>query len=80
LDSGSIQREGLNLSTGVFAEFHKAFQAGMVVPTCKEWREEMQIATRGQRESQQKLGTVKEIDGVNYWEDTYMGVKVLLTA
>lgn len=78
-ESPLIQREGHNLSTGVFAEFHKASEAGMPVPTCKEWRE-LQIATRGQREPQKKLGTEKIIDGVKYWEDSYMGVKVLLPA
>lgn len=51
----------------------------MPVPTCKQWRE-MQISTRSQREPQKRFGTETVINGVKYWEDSYMGVKVLLPA
>ncbi|KAI1778466.1 gibberellin 3-beta hydroxylase [Hypoxylon cercidicola] len=79
-NSPLIQREGYNLTTfGVFTEFHKAIQAGMAVPNCKDWREH-QIARKGQSEPQKKNGTPKIINGVKFWEDTYMGVKVLLPA
>lgn len=79
-ESPLIQREGYNnASYGVFNEFQKAREAGMQLPTCKQWRE-VSIATRGVREPQSKLGKEKIIDGVRFWEDTYMGVKNLIPA
>lgn len=63
----------------MFSEFQTASEAGIPVPTCKQWRE-MQIATRSQREPQKRFGTETVINGVKFWEDSYMGVKVLLPA
>jgi isopenicillin N synthase-like dioxygenase len=76
-ESPLIQRDGYNLSTGVFKEFKEAYDRGMPVPTNKEWRE-IQIATRAKREPQAKLGKIEEINGVKYFKDNYLGVNVLL--
>jgi isopenicillin N synthase-like dioxygenase len=76
-ESPLIQREGFVLKQGVFKEFKKLIDAGVPVPTNKEWRE-AQVSTRSQVAPEEKSGGVKEIDGVRYGEDSFLGVKVAL--
>lgn len=78
MDSPLLQREGLVLDgQGVFREYKAVSDAGVPVPTNKEWRE-AQISRRLQLAPKERSGGRKVIDGVEYGEDTFMGVKVLL--
>lgn len=76
MESPLIRREGLLLQQGVFKEYKARMDAGLSVPTNKEWRE-IQISTRLQVPPEEKDG-VEEIDGVKYAADRYHGVKVLI--
>ena len=51
--------------------------AGVPVPTNKEWRE-IQISTRSQIPPEKRPGGVQELNGVKYGVDEFLGVKVLL--
>ncbi|KAJ9144205.1 Clavaminate synthase-like protein [Pleurostoma richardsiae] len=77
LESPLIQREGLILEQGVFREYKALMDAGLPVPTNKEWRE-IQISTRQQIPPEERLGGVQEINGVKYGADNFFGVEVLL--
>ncbi|KAF2112237.1 hypothetical protein BDV96DRAFT_634013 [Lophiotrema nucula] len=72
-----LQREGFVLDQGVFREYKKLIDAGVDVPTNKEWRE-IQIATRSQVPPEKRTGGIQEINGVKYGADEFFGVKVLL--
>ena len=72
-----IQREGVVLEQGVFQEYQKLIDAGLPVPTNKQWRE-AQVSTRSQLPPEKRKGGVEEIDGVKYGADEFLGVKVLL--
>ncbi|KAG0647219.1 Gibberellin C-20 oxidase 3 [Hyphodiscus hymeniophilus] len=72
-------REGFVEKQGVFMQFKRLMDAGIPVPTNKEWRE-AQISTRSQVPPEEKLGGVKEINGIKYGEDIILGVPVLLPA
>jgi len=77
VESPLIQREGVIAKQGVFKEFMKLMEAGVPVPTNKEWRE-AQISTRSQIPPEERSGGVKEVDGAKYGEDTFFGVRVML--
>lgn len=77
MQSPLLQREGLVLDQGVFKEFKMLMDQGVPVPTNKEWRE-AQVAARVQIPPEERLGGIKEVDGVKYAEDRYMGVRVML--
>jgi isopenicillin N synthase-like dioxygenase len=80
VESPLLQREGFLLrGEGVFHEFKKLMDAGVPVPTNKEWRE-ANISTRVQTAPEERLGGVKEINGARYGEDIIMGVPVVLPA
>lgn len=77
-ESPLIQREGFVLrGEGVFHEFKKLMDAGIPVPTNKEWRE-ANISTRVQTAPKERLGGVKEINGTRYGQDVILGVPVVL--
>lgn len=78
VESPLLQREGfVRRELGVFERFKERIDAGMPVPTCKEWRE-AQVSTRVQVAPEEKLQGVKEIDGVKYGQDVFHGVPVML--
>lgn len=77
MESPLLQREGLLEEQGVFREFKALMDAGLPVPTNREWRE-AQVAARSQMAPEERLGGVKEVNGVKYGEDKFMGVKVML--
>ncbi|KAK3723620.1 hypothetical protein LTR37_001501 [Vermiconidia calcicola] len=77
VESPMIQREGFVLEQGVFREYKRLIDAGVPVPTNKEWRE-IQVSTRTQVPPEKKVGGIQEIDGVKYGADEFLGVKVLL--
>lgn len=77
MQSPLIQREGFVLEQGVFKEYKALLDAGLPVPTNKEWRE-VQIATRVQQAPEKRGGGVTEIDGVKYSKDNFYGVQKLL--
>ena len=77
VESPLLQREGFNLSTGVFKEYKQLIDAGLPVPTNKEWRE-AQISRQGtQIPPEERAGGVQVINGVKYGVDIIMGVKVM---
>ena len=76
-ESPLLQREGFVLEQGVFKEFMRLIEAGVPVPTNKEWRE-AQVSTRVQVPPEEKSEGIKEIDGVKYGMDSFFGVKVAL--
>jgi len=75
MESPLIQREGFVLSQGIFQNFKKLMDAGVPVPTNKEWRE-AQISTRVQSPLQERLGGIKEVNGIKYGEDIILGVPI----
>lgn len=77
VESPLIQREGFVLKQGVFQQFQKLIDAGIPVPTNKEWRES-QVSTRAQAAPEERLDGIKEIDGVKYGQDIFHGVPVML--
>lgn len=77
MESPLLQREGLVPGQGVFGEWKALMDAGIPIPTNKEWRE-AQVSTRSQIPPKDRLGGVKEVDGVKYGEDNFLGVKVML--
>lgn len=80
LESPLLQREGyIRRGAGVFHEFQKLMNAGVPVPTNKEWRE-ANISTRVQAPPEERIGGIKDIDGVQYGHDIIMGVPVVLPA
>ncbi|KAK4955097.1 hypothetical protein LTR10_007291 [Elasticomyces elasticus] len=79
VESPLLQREGFVLEQGVFQQYKKLLDAGLPVPTNREWRE-IQVSTRQQQPPEQRLGGLKVVDGVKYGEDEFFGVKVLLPA
>ncbi|CZR64271.1 related to leucoanthocyanidin dioxygenase [Phialocephala subalpina] len=76
-ESPLIQREGFVMKQGVFMQFKKLIDAGVPVPTNKEWRE-AQISTRVMTAPEERLGGIKEINGTKYGEDIILGVPVVL--
>lgn len=70
VESPLLQREGLIIEQGVFRDLKKLTDAGVPVPTSKEWRG-AQIGTRNQVGPKGRLGGVKEINGVKFGEDTF---------
>ncbi|KAK5724232.1 hypothetical protein LTR17_013518 [Elasticomyces elasticus] len=79
VESPLLQREGFVLEQGVFQQYKRLLDAGLPVPTNREWRE-IQVSTRQQQPPEQRLGGLKVVDGVKYGEDEFFGVKVLLPA
>lgn len=77
VESPLLQREGFVLEQGVFQQYKRLLDAGVPVPSCREWRE-IQVATRSQIPPETRLGGVTEIDGVKYGVDEFLGVKVML--
>ena len=77
VDSPLLQREGFVVEQGVFREYKRLIDAGVPVPTNKEWRE-IQISTRSQVPPEKRSGGIQEINGVKYGADEFFGVKVLL--
>ncbi|KAF8857022.1 Clavaminate synthase-like protein [Acephala macrosclerotiorum] len=76
-ESPLIQREGFVMKQGLFMQFKKLIDAGVPVPTNKEWRE-AQISTRVMAAPEERLGGIKEINGMKYGEDIILGVPVVL--
>lgn len=76
-ESPLIQREGFMMSSGIFKEYKRLIDAGVPVPTNKEWRE-AQVSTRVQVPPEEKSGGMKYVNGIKYAEDTFHGVKVLM--
>ncbi|KUJ14690.1 Clavaminate synthase-like protein [Mollisia scopiformis] len=76
-ESPLIQREGFVLKQGIFMQFQRLMDAGIPVPTNKEWRE-AQISTRVQAAPEEKLAGVKDINGTKYGEDIILGVPILV--
>ncbi|KAK5678872.1 hypothetical protein LTS10_008527 [Elasticomyces elasticus] len=79
VESPLLQREGFVIEQGVFQQYKRLLDAGLPVPTNREWRE-IQVSTRQQQPPEQRLGGLKIVDGVKYGEDEFFGVKVLLPA
>jgi isopenicillin N synthase-like dioxygenase len=80
MESPLLQREGFyHRGEGVFHEWTKLMDAGLPVPTNKEWRE-ANISTRVQSNPEDRIGGVKEINGVRHGHDIIMGVPVVLPA
>ncbi|GAD94114.1 hypothetical protein PVAR5_2735 [Paecilomyces variotii No. 5] len=80
LESPLLQREGfVPRGSGVFHEFQRLMDAGVPVPTNKEWRE-ANISTRVQAPPEERIGGVKDVNGVRYGHDVIMGVPVVLPA
>ncbi|KAK4903279.1 hypothetical protein LTR27_000207 [Elasticomyces elasticus] len=79
VESPLLQREGFVIEQGVFQQYKRLLDAGLPVPTNREWRE-IQVSTRQQQPPEQRLGGLKVVDGVKYGEDEFFGVKVLLPA
>ncbi|KKY25522.1 putative gibberellin 3-beta [Phaeomoniella chlamydospora] len=79
VESPLLQREGLVLEDeqGVFMQFKKLMDCGVKVPTNKEWRE-IQVSKGSQIPPQERAEGVKEINGVKYGTDQFLGVKVVL--
>ncbi|KAK5115224.1 hypothetical protein LTR85_009982 [Meristemomyces frigidus] len=77
VQSPLLQREGFVLEQGVFKQYKKLIDAGVPVPTNKQWRE-IQISTNSQIAPETRPGGIKEIDGVKYAADRFLGVDVLL--
>ena len=77
VQSPLLQREGFAREPGVFREYQRLIDAGVPVPTNREWRE-AQVSTRVQAAPEEKAGGVQEINGVKYGADEFLGVKVLL--
>ncbi|EMC95879.1 hypothetical protein BAUCODRAFT_139931 [Baudoinia panamericana UAMH 10762] len=77
VESPLLQREGFVMEQGVFQQYKKLIDAGIPVPTNKQWRE-IQISTRSQVAPEEKSGGVQEIGGVKFGVDEFLGVKVLL--
>lgn len=77
VESPLLRREGFVLDQGVFREYKKLIDAGVPVPTNRQWRE-AQVSTRVQVAPEERKGGVREIGGVKYGEDEFFGVKVLL--
>ena len=72
-----LQREGFVAEQGVFQEYKKLIDAGVPVPTNKQWRE-IQISSRSQVPPEKRSGGIQEINGIKYGADEFFGVKVLL--
>lgn len=77
VQSPLLQREGFVAEAGVFREYKRLMDAGVPVPTNKEWRE-AQVSTRSQIPPEERSGGIKEINGVKYGVDNFLGVDVLL--
>lgn len=77
IESPLLQRDGFVLTQGVFQEYKRLLDAGLPVPTSKEWRE-IQISTRSQVPPEKRSGGIVEVGGVKYGSDQFYGVKVLL--
>jgi len=76
-DSPLLQREGCVINQGVFQGYKRLLDAGLPVPTNKEWRE-IQVSTRSQVSPEKRSGGIVEVGGVKYGSDQFLGVKVLL--
>ena len=79
MESPLLCREGVFDEEGVMKEWKAVIDAGLPVPTNKQWRE-AQVSTRSQVAPKDRLGGIKVVNGVKYGEDSFMGVKVLLPA
>ncbi|KAK5115896.1 hypothetical protein LTR62_000352 [Meristemomyces frigidus] len=77
VQSPLLQREGFVLEQGVFRQYKDLIDAGLPVPTNREWRE-AQVSTRSQIAPEKRKGGIQEVDGVKYGVDEFMGVRVLL--
>lgn len=77
VQSPLLQREGFVLEQGVFKQYKKLIDAGVPVPTNKQWRE-IQVSTNSQIAPEKRPGGIREIDGVKYAADRFLGVDVLL--
>ena len=77
VESPLLQREGFVEEQGVFREYKRLMDAGVPVPTNKEWRE-TQISTRSQIPPGKRPGGIEEHNGIKYGADEFLGVKVLL--
>ncbi|TVY68814.1 Gibberellin 20 oxidase [Lachnellula suecica] len=77
MQSPLLQREGFVLKQGIFMQFKKLIDAGLSVPTNKEWRE-AQVSTRVQTAPEERLAGVKDINGTKYGEDLILGVPIVL--
>lgn len=77
VQSPLLQREGFVLEQGVFRQYKKLMDAGVPVPTNKQWRE-IHVSTNSQIAPEKRPGGIKEIDGVKYARDSFLGVDVLL--
>jgi len=76
MESPLLQREGFIFNEGPFMRFKKLMDAGILIPTNKEWRE-ANISTRVQAKPEEQLGGVKEINGIKYAEDIILGIPVV---
>lgn len=72
VQSPVMQREGFVLEQGVFQQYKRLIDAGVPVPTNKQWRE-IQISTRSQVPPEKRSGGIQEIDGVKYGADEFLG-------
>ena len=77
VESPLLQREGFVLEQGIFQQYKRLMDAGVPVPTNKQWRE-IQISTNSQIPPEKRPGGIQEINGVKYGADEFFGVKVLL--
>lgn len=77
VESPLLQREGFVLEQGIFRQYKRLIDAGVPVPTNKQWRE-IQISTNQQIAPEKRPGGIREIDGVKYAADRFLGVDVLL--
>jgi len=77
MESPLLQREGFMLEQGVFQQYKRLIDAGVPVPTNKQWRE-IQVSTNSQIAPEKRPGGIKEINGVKYGADRFLNVDVLL--